>query len=104
LTIGNLLEHYQFDNGHFRKCNDWLALRYGDDEVIDWSLVPTKVKPTAPSNKENSATLGNVASVTTKVSKPSCPDEDPTVDACPADEFDDADALAALAAIEDEIE
>ncbi|KAJ5650016.1 Uracil-DNA glycosylase [Penicillium longicatenatum] len=93
-----------FDNGHFRKCNDWLALRYGDDEVIDWSLVPTKVKPTAPSNKENSATLGNVASVTTKVSNPSCPGEEPTVDACPADEFDDAEALAALAAIEDEIE
>ncbi|KAJ5536793.1 Uracil-DNA glycosylase [Penicillium frequentans] len=93
-----------FENGHFKKCNDWLASRYGEDEVIDWSLVPTKTKPTAPSNKENSPTLGNVASVTTVEPKPLCRDEDANATACPADEFDDADALEALAAIEEEEE
>lgn len=72
--------------------------------MIDWSLVPTKTKPTAPSNKENSPTLGNVASVTTVEPKPLCRDEDANATACPADEFDDADALEALAAIEEEEE
>lgn len=72
--------------------------------MIDWSLVPTKVKPTASSSKENSPTLGNVASVTTMAPKPLCPNEDPNATVCPADEFDDADALEVLAAIEKEEE
>ncbi|KAI1091830.1 uracil-DNA glycosylase [Rostrohypoxylon terebratum] len=27
-----------FDCGHFKATNDWLALRYGEQEVIDWGL------------------------------------------------------------------
>jgi len=27
-----------FNCGHFKKCNDWLAERYGEDSRIDWSL------------------------------------------------------------------
>ncbi|KAK3072051.1 uracil DNA glycosylase [Teratosphaeriaceae sp. CCFEE 6253] len=27
-----------FDCGHFKKANEWLKLRYGDEGVIDWSL------------------------------------------------------------------
>lgn len=38
----------QFDNGHFKKCNDWLAQRYGEDEIIDWNLVPQKAEAAAP--------------------------------------------------------
>ncbi|KAL3457732.1 uracil-DNA glycosylase-like protein [Aspergillus heterothallicus] len=33
-----------FQNQHFKKCNDWLAERYGADGVIDWSLTTTKEK------------------------------------------------------------
>jgi uracil-DNA glycosylase len=29
-----------FDCGHFRKANEWLAIRYGEDGVIDWALAP----------------------------------------------------------------
>lgn len=64
--------------------------------------MPTKFKPTAPSNKENSPTVGNVASATSKAPNTSCPDEVPKATACSADEFDDADALEALAAMEEE--
>ena len=27
-----------FDCGHFKKTNEWLVERYGEDEVIDWNL------------------------------------------------------------------
>ena len=27
-----------FDCGHFKKANEWLKERYGDDGVIDWNL------------------------------------------------------------------
>ncbi|KAJ5647531.1 Uracil-DNA glycosylase [Penicillium lividum] len=91
-----------FDNGHFKKCNDWLASRYGDDQVIDWNLVPTKAKSAIPSDKENSSILANAVSVTNKVSTPSRPVESPKAPTGSADEFDDADALEVLAAMEEE--
>jgi uracil-DNA glycosylase len=28
----------QFDAHHFKKTNEWLKERYGDDGVIDWDL------------------------------------------------------------------
>lgn len=89
----------QFDNGHFKKCNDWLASRYGEDEIIDWNLVPTKkAAPTPPSGKENSSTLANVPLSTGKVSGETPSDDEKAKSKhCPvADEFDDADALEAL--------
>ncbi|KAJ5668788.1 hypothetical protein N7462_009858 [Penicillium macrosclerotiorum] len=104
-----------FENGHFKKCNDWLASRYGADEIIDWSLVPSKksvvsVLPSAlPSDKENSSDLANVPSSTPKASTDKCPEkqnEDVAVKPCPAaaDEFEDDDALEALIAAEAEDE
>jgi uracil-DNA glycosylase len=86
----------QFDNEHFKKCNDWLISRYGDDGFIDWSLVPTKrTAITLPSNKENSSTLANVGSSPTAATRP-CPDKDDTKPCPVEDEFEDADALEAL--------
>jgi uracil-DNA glycosylase len=82
----------QFQNGHFKKCNDWLASRYGEDQIIDWSLVPSK-KPAVPciSDKENlnnSANQAPVESQSVKVEVKAKP---------PVDEFDeDDDAVQAL--------
>jgi hypothetical protein len=28
----------QFDGGHFKKANEWLRERYGEDGEIDWNL------------------------------------------------------------------
>lgn len=37
-----------FNCGHFKKCNEWLAERYGQDEIIDWSFTPiTTIVPQA---------------------------------------------------------
>lgn len=33
---------FQFTCGHFKKCNEWLAERYGEEGRIDWSLTPNK--------------------------------------------------------------
>lgn len=35
------------DCGHFKKCNEWLALRYGENGVIDWDLNPSAKKAKA---------------------------------------------------------
>ncbi|KAJ5214806.1 Uracil-DNA glycosylase [Penicillium chermesinum] len=92
-----------FENGHFKKCNDWLASRYGEDEIIDWNLVPTKKAiSTPPSDKENSSNVANVSSGSPKAF-PSGVDSAskalPKPVACSADEFDDdTDALEALVA------
>ncbi|GLI77022.1 uracil DNA glycosylase [Penicillium ochrochloron] len=89
-----------FDNGHFKKCNDWLAERYGQDGIIDWSLVPGKKAVVVPpvAEKENSAALANVSSSPVQKS-------DETVkSAAVEDEFDDDDALEALVAAEKEEE
>jgi uracil-DNA glycosylase len=40
-----------FDCGHFKKANEWLVNRYGEDGDIDWALIPgnsTKSSPAAP--------------------------------------------------------
>lgn len=89
----------QFDNGHFKKCNDWLALRYGEDEIIDWNLVPAKKSTsTPPSGKENSSTLANVPLPAGKASGdvPSDDEKAKGKHGPVTDEFDDADALEAL--------
>ncbi|KAI1772635.1 uracil-DNA glycosylase [Hypoxylon cercidicola] len=33
-----------FDCGHFKQTNEWLAIRYGEDGVIDWNLNPAAKK------------------------------------------------------------
>ncbi|KAI0895587.1 uracil-DNA glycosylase [Annulohypoxylon nitens] len=44
-----------FDCGHFKATNEWLALRYGEDEVIDWGLgnCSTLVKKDVKKEKED---------------------------------------------------
>ncbi|KAL4801404.1 uracil-DNA glycosylase-like protein [Aspergillus unguis] len=96
-----------FDNQHFKKCNDWLARRYGPDGVIDWSLVPKKEVPTAPlANIESSSVVVNQSTegnqTTTKSTKETTiatqSDDQNEED----DEFsEDVDALEALVATEE---
>ena len=95
-----LTNESQFDNGHFKKCNDWLASRYGDDGIIDWSLVPTKKStPTLLPNKENPSTMAKVP-LSPKTAPGPCPSKEESKP-CPVDdEFDDADVLEALAEVE----
>ncbi|KAI9899122.1 hypothetical protein N3K66_005583 [Trichothecium roseum] len=40
-----------FDCGHFRKANEWLINRYGEDGEVDWALVPGNTTK-APEKKE----------------------------------------------------
>lgn len=46
-----------FDCGHFRKANEWLASRYGDDGEIDWSLGP-HATPTTKAGQAAAAAKG----------------------------------------------
>ena len=42
-----------FDCGHFKKTNEWLVTRYGDDGEIDWALAPgNSTKAKTPSNAD----------------------------------------------------
>ncbi|KAI0417103.1 uracil-DNA glycosylase [Xylaria grammica] len=43
-----------FDCGHFRKTNEWLRSRYGEDGEIDWNLNPAGVPTTSAAEKKNS--------------------------------------------------
>ncbi|KAL4939640.1 hypothetical protein BDV06DRAFT_198401 [Aspergillus oleicola] len=93
-----------FNNQHFKKCNEWLAERYGPDGVIDWSLVPKNESGKGPlavvqsssvvvnQQNEQAETTSTKEIVTTKSTKPT--EEE--------DEFEeDIDALEALAALEE---
>ncbi|KAL4927431.1 uracil-DNA glycosylase [Aspergillus undulatus] len=93
-----------FNNQHFKKCNEWLAERYGPDGIIDWSLVPKKEAYTGPlavvqsssvvvnqQDKQAVTETTKDATVTTTSSKP-LPEDD---------EYEDLDALEALAASEE---
>ncbi|KAK1148296.1 uracil DNA glycosylase [Aspergillus melleus] len=96
-----------FVNQHFKKCNEWLAERYGADEVIDWSLT---------SNVKTASPLAAIQSPSVVIEKPKTPmtkgtaptaseeadrDEPQLTNSLDADEFeDDIDALEALAAAE----
>lgn len=96
----------QFDNGHFKKCNDWLAERYGEDGIIDWSLTPVSkaaVSPPAPSstsstgaNKENTAPLTDALNASVVDQKDQTGRETTATKEVVEDEFDDEDALEAL--------
>ncbi|KAL3469453.1 uracil-DNA glycosylase-like protein [Aspergillus californicus] len=96
-----------FVNQHFKKCNEWLAERYGSDGVIDWSLVPRAKLPAPPlavvqtssvvvnqSTPQDKQTMTNSDKGTTSATKPS-------TNVGEDDEFgEDLDALEALAASE----
>ncbi|KAL4917444.1 uracil-DNA glycosylase-like protein [Aspergillus aurantiobrunneus] len=95
-----------FNNQHFKKCNEWLAERYGADGTIDWSLIPNKEAFMAPhavaqsssvvvnqsTQDDNQGVDESIEAIVTKKShKPAQED----------DEFEDLDALEALAASEE---
>lgn len=52
---------FQFTCGHFKKCNEWLAERYGEDGRIDWSLTSntTTLVPTAAAAEKDMSDTGN---------------------------------------------
>lgn len=93
----------QFNNGHFRKCNDWLAERYGPDEIIDWNLVP-KTSTNAVTTTQSTIVSKEGSTVPTEKpseSKPVAESSEPAKPADEEDEFDeDVDALEALVAEE----
>ncbi|KAF7155026.1 hypothetical protein CNMCM5623_005234 [Aspergillus felis] len=97
-----------FNNGHFKRCNEWLAERYGPDGIIDWSLTPkTKTGGPLAAISDPSPVIAQVKTSTAKL-----PDSDPSGESKVAsvklmdpdgslDEFDDdVDALEVLAAAE----
>lgn len=51
----------QFTCGHFKKCNEWLAERYGEEGRIDWSLTPNKsvLSPTAATAEKDMSVSAN---------------------------------------------
>ncbi|EAW13790.1 uracil-DNA glycosylase [Aspergillus clavatus NRRL 1] len=99
-----------FNNGHFKKCNEWLAERYGPDEVIDWSLTSktnttagtSPVVVTSPSTaskqlKTDSVKLSEVGPLEGKKNTATKTIESSEL----SDEFDeDIDTVEALAATE----
>ncbi|KAL4889722.1 uracil-DNA glycosylase-like protein [Aspergillus ambiguus] len=92
-----------FNNGHFKKCNEWLASRYGPDEIIDWSLT-SKANPPNPLTPIQSSSADNASKASSAKPTVTAPGKDDAAKSAKstsaADEFDDADALEALAAAE----
>ena len=88
-----------FDCGHFRKTNEWLESRYGEEGVINWDLnapVPIKapvkreeVKFTPAAEKESAEGESVKAPIGKK-------DTEKTEDADEFDLDDDEDAIAAM--------
>lgn len=68
-----------FECGHFKKANEWLASKYGDDAVINWDLETTKR-----------------TEVNASAAKPAVLDDD-------IDEAWEADAAAAIAEAESKV-
>ena len=89
----------QFSNGHFKKCNEWLAERYGPDEVIDWSLTPatSTIAPSAP-HIPHPQTDGAKSNVENTTEAPTLKEDNKTAKTSrAAEEFeDDLDAFEAL--------
>ncbi|KAL2841194.1 uracil-DNA glycosylase-like protein [Aspergillus pseudodeflectus] len=101
-------------NQHFKKCNEWLAERYGSDGVIDWSLTAAKEKTsTAPLavvqsssvvvNKSTASPSQDGSRTVTESTKEMLVATKANTSTQDDDEFDeDLDALEALAAATDE--
>lgn len=86
----HVLTVFQFNCGHFKRCNEWLADRYGPDGIIDWSLSTKSLAANAtPPTKNNQSTVTR--------QKLAIPRQDASVDEF---EGDDADVLEALATVE----
>ncbi|KAH8704721.1 uracil-DNA glycosylase-like protein [Talaromyces proteolyticus] len=94
-----------FTNRHFKLCNEWLAERYGEDAMIEWSLNPKK--PVLPANPAASQEQVEPLIESKNANKqPASADLKDNVEAgVPAEpdslsDADDIDALEALAAAE----
>lgn len=90
-------------NGHFKQCNDWLAERYGPDEVIDWNLTANANTGTRPAVHIPHTQLDMVKSGEKKAPEAQPVEEDNKTakESKVVEEFeDDADALEALAETE----
>ncbi|KAL5337866.1 uracil-DNA glycosylase-like protein [Aspergillus crustosus] len=89
------------NNQHFKKCNEWLAERYGSNGTIDWSLTPSKETSTetCPIVQARSGMVDfreeQIQNGVVAFKKSTMPAEDD-------DEYqEDIEALQALAAAED---
>jgi len=94
--------------GHFKKANQWLRERYGDDGVIDWNLVApnsttslpaplavTQGNASVPESQTLEAEKSNVA-----VARHEIPDDVADTSPTPDDYEGDIEVLDALAAAE----
>ncbi|KAL2833233.1 uracil-DNA glycosylase-like protein [Aspergillus cavernicola] len=99
-----------FVNQHFKKCNEWLAERYGSDGIIDWSLLPKKEPSTTPLAvvQSPSAVINQSATKDKQAvaeSKETAVSTKSSTSSQEQDEFEeDLDALEALAASEEPFE
>ena len=63
-----------FECGHFKKANEWLRQRYGEEGVIDWNLdvKPEVIKPTqvGSGNKESEPEEDKLKEAGSEVGKP----------------------------------
>ncbi|KAL4746780.1 hypothetical protein BDW72DRAFT_197358 [Aspergillus terricola var. indicus] len=92
-----------FNNQNFKKCNEWLAERYGPDEIIDWSLVSKKEASATSSAVVQSSSItvnqSTQQAVTESANKTTVTTKSSSI--AQEDEFEeDLDALEALAAFE----
>lgn len=101
----------QFNCGHFKKCNEWLAQRYGQDETIDWDLVPKNDGAELPIPASTSTIPSSKEEKEEPVKNQPTPQKQPAAEANNAktiiqkstdddaqESEDDADALEALIA------
>ncbi|KJZ77454.1 hypothetical protein HIM_03178 [Hirsutella minnesotensis 3608] len=96
-----------FDCGHFKKANEWLTTRYGDEGEIDWALAPgtTTKKPAASATKVSVSGAAAVAAtaastaVAAKAAKAPAPKSSPASEPAsqekkPEDDIDSDDEEA----------
>jgi uracil-DNA glycosylase len=92
-----------FNCGHFKKCNDWLAERYGEDSRIDWSLTAGRsIFGSSPAGKSNSDSDENKPGTDIKPTNKETRNTSKSTESLLFDE-DDIGALEALAAAEEDI-
>ncbi|GAD98646.1 uracil DNA N-glycosylase Ung1, putative [Paecilomyces variotii No. 5] len=100
-----------FTCGHFKKCNEWLTQRYGEDGPIDWALtegatiLPKKSTTTVTASAAATSTSTDGEKKTVSESKTTATSTTTEKDAKPqtsnksGDIFDDEDDLEALEAL-----
>ncbi|KAJ9213118.1 hypothetical protein DTO166G4_5276 [Paecilomyces variotii] len=102
-----------FTCGHFKKCNEWLTQRYGEDGPIDWALtkgttilskktttVTTAAISTSPATENEKKTISESKTSTTIEEKSANVKPETSNSGDIYDDEDDLEALEALAAAE----